>query len=39
LKELGIDVNKYAKENKLSSKTTQIEAKALLEELTKEVSK
>lgn len=33
LKELNIDVNEYAKEHKLSSKTTQLEAKTLLEEL------
>lgn len=33
LKELNVDVNEYAKEHKLSSKTTQLEAKTLLEEL------
>ena len=37
LKELNIDVNTYAKENKLSSKTTQEEAKGLLEKLVKGV--
>lgn len=37
LKELGIDVNKYAKENNLSSKTTQQQAKELLEKLDSEV--
>lgn len=39
LKELGIDINKYAKKHKLSAKTTQIEAKVLLEQLQGEVSK
>ena len=33
LKELGIDINTYAKEHKLSVKTTQEEAKKLLEQL------
>ena len=37
LKELGIDVNTYAKEHKLSAKTTQEEAKELLEQLNKGV--
>ena len=37
IKELNIDVNTYAKENKLSSKTTQEEAKGLLEKLVKGV--
>ena len=33
LKELGINIQEYAKENKLSSKTTQSRAKELLERL------
>lgn len=33
IKELGIDLPTYAKEHKLSAKTTQAEAKALLDEL------
>jgi ERF superfamily. len=37
LKELGLDVNSYAKEHQLSAKTTQEEAKRLLEQLKKEV--
>ena len=37
LKELGIDVNTYAKDHKLSAKTTQEEAKELLEQLNKGV--
>lgn len=37
LKELGIDVNTYAKEHNLSVKTTQEEAKELLEQLNKGV--
>ena len=37
LKELNIDVNTYAKEHKLSAKTTQEEAKELLEQLNKGV--
>lgn len=37
LKELDIDVNKYAKENNLSSKTTQQQAKELLDKLNSEV--
>lgn len=37
LQELGINVNEYAKEHKLSPKTTQEEAKVLLENLEKGV--
>lgn len=37
LKELGIDVNTYAKEHNLSVKTTQEEAKELLKQLNKGV--
>lgn len=37
LRELGLDVNSYAKEHQLSAKTTQEEAKRLLEQLKKEV--
>lgn len=37
IKELGIDVNTYAKDHKLSAKTTQEEAKELLEQLNKGV--
>lgn len=33
LKELNLDINAYAKEHSLSTKTTQAQAKALLEEL------
>lgn len=37
LKELNVNVNQYAKTHKLSAKTTQLEAKALLEKLDKGV--
>ena len=37
IKELGLDVNTYAKEHNLSVKTTQEEAKELLEQLNKGV--
>ena len=33
IKELGMDISVYAKEHKLSAKTTQEEAKRLLDEL------